>query len=122
LTQILREGELSFVFLGGRFSHAVRKTVGDNGGWWAHERLGGRNYLYRPQPEEVAWAGSVHDALQSRYGSLRFGRIDGLRGENGQLLLLECELAIPRLLLPEGNAFDRYADMIVECLDTAVIS
>jgi hypothetical protein len=117
LPEILHDGELSFVFLDGRFSHAVRKTVGDGGGWWAHERLGGRNFSHSPHPDELAWATTVHDALRSRYGDLWFGRIDGIRGEDGRLLLLECELAIPRLLLPEGDAFGCYADAIIQRLD-----
>ncbi len=113
LPSILEWGELSFVFLGGAFSHAVRKTVGDEGGWWAHERLGGRNYPWQASPEEIAWADNIHRALERRYGHLWFGRIDGIHDADGQLRLLECELAIPRLLLAEGNAFDRYAETMV---------
>jgi hypothetical protein len=30
-----------------------------------------------------------------------------------RLLLLECELVIPRLFLSEGEAFGRYADVLV---------
>jgi hypothetical protein len=52
--------------------------------------------------------------LVERYGWLWFGRVDGIRDDQGHLRLLECELAIPRLLLPEGRAFDRYAQAISE--------
>lgn len=117
LPEIFSDGELSFVFLGGRFSHAVRKTVGDEGGWWAHERIGGRNFPLIPDDADLAWAESVNHLLEERYGTLWFGRVDGIRDDNGVLRLLECELAIPRLLLPEGRAFDRYADVIVHGLD-----
>lgn len=55
LPAVLDDGELSLVFLGGRFSHAVRKTVGADGGWWAHERLGGVNFAVEPTDEEYAW-------------------------------------------------------------------
>lgn len=116
LPSVLAFGEISFVFLGGQLSHTVRKTVGDNG-WWAHERLGGRNHLWNPQPQEVAWAQHIYEALVRRYGKLWFGRIDGLYDEDGQLRLLECELAIPRLLLPEGRAFNRYAQVIADGLE-----
>ncbi len=107
-------GELSFVFLGGEFSHAVRKTVGSDGGWWAHERLGGVNYTWLPDARELEWATDIHRLLVERYGWLWFGRVDGIRDRQGQLRLLECELAIPRLLLPEGGAFDRYAQAVSE--------
>lgn len=120
LPQVLSYGELSFVFLGGRFSHAVRKTVGDEGGWWAHERIGGRNIPHVPDDADLVWAMSVNRILEERYGTLWFGRVDGIRDENGVLRLLECELAIPRLLLPEGKAFDRYADGIVQGMDGAM--
>jgi hypothetical protein len=115
LPDVLDYGELSFIFLGGTFSHAVRKTVED-GGWWAHERLGGQNFLHKPTSEDLAWAENIHQALVSRYGPLWYGRIDGIR-DKGRLLLLECELAIPRLLLPEGHAFDRYADALIQGIE-----
>lgn len=111
LPSVLAFGELSFVFLGGKLSHVVRKTTGSTG-WWAHERLGGLNHVHEPQSDEVEWAQNIYRALLRRYGDLWFGRIDGLRDDQGRLRLLECELAIPRLLLPEGNAFDRYAEVI----------
>jgi hypothetical protein len=112
LPSVLDQGELSLVFLGGRYSHAVRKTVGHAGGWWAHERHGGINHRVNPTDEEQTWGHKVYQAIERSYGSLLFGRVDGIRDENGNLQLLECELAIPRLLLPEGQAFGRYADVI----------
>ncbi|UWI58047.1 hypothetical protein [Xanthomonas oryzae] len=112
LPSVLDWGELSMIFLGGHFSHAVRKTVGDSGGWWAHERLGGRNYAWRPEAEQFAWANRIYAALEARYGWLWFARIDGIHDDEGRLHLLECELAIPRLLLPEGDAVQRYANAI----------
>ncbi|MEU1276270.1 hypothetical protein [Streptomyces sp. NPDC005799] len=116
LPAVLDDGELSLVFLGGRFSHAVRKTVGSGGGWWAHERLGGVNFAVEPTDEEYAWGENIYRALERRYGCLWFGRVDGIRDMEGHLRLLECELAIPRLLLPEGQAFGRYADVIAQGL------
>ncbi|HEY8981054.1 MAG TPA: hypothetical protein VIU15_15870 [Streptomyces sp.] len=116
LPAVLDQGELSLVFLGGRVSHAVRKTVGNGGGWWAHERLGGINHVVRATDEELAWGHAVHQALERRYGPLRFGRFDAIRDENGELRLLECELAIPRLLLPESDAFDAYARTVIAAL------
>lgn len=56
----------------------------------------------------------MNDALERRYGPLWFARIDGLRGGDGRMLLLECELAIPRLLLQEGDAFGTYVRVIAQ--------
>lgn len=49
LPGVCMDGEFSAVMLGGRFSHAVAKTVAA-GGWIAHERFGGAN-----TPREARW-------------------------------------------------------------------
>ncbi|MFX8910883.1 hypothetical protein ABTN03_19720, partial [Acinetobacter baumannii] len=56
----------------------------------------------------------MNDALERRYGPLWFARVDGIRTGDGRIQLLECELAIPRLLLQEGQAFGTYARVIAE--------
>jgi len=94
----------------------VQKRVRDNGGWWAHELLGGTNQPREATDEEIAWAKDVYEKLSRRYGELVFARVDGICDEREALRLLECELVIPRLLLPEGSAFDRYAEAIVRRL------
>lgn len=112
LPGICRAGEFSAVFLGGEFSHAVAKSVAA-GGWIAHEGFGGRNRLRQASAAERCWAVAVEERLRRRFGVLPYARIDGIRNEGGELLLLECELVIPRLFLREGEAFGRYADVLV---------
>ncbi|MEA5443676.1 hypothetical protein [Cyanobium gracile] len=112
LPEICRAGEFSAVFLGGRFSHAVAKSVAA-GGWIAHEGFGGRNRLRQASAAERRWAAAVEERLRRRFGVLPYARIDGIRDGDGELLLLECELVIPRLFLSEGEAFGRYADVLV---------
>ncbi len=107
LPGIGREGEFSAVFLGGQFSHAVAKTVA-HGGWIAHEHFGGRNRLHWASAAERGWSEAVEVRLRRRFGTLPYARIDGIRDEDGDLLLLECELVAPRLFLTEGKAFGRY--------------
>ncbi|WP_216902587.1 RimK family alpha-L-glutamate ligase [Synechococcus sp. CCY 9618] len=112
LPAIGRAGEFSAVFLGGRFSHAVAKTVA-YGGWIAHEHFGGCNRPHRASEAERGWAEAVERQLRRRFGVLPYARIDGIRDEGGDLLLLECELVAPRLFLTEGEAFGRYADVLL---------
>ncbi|MBM5821896.1 MAG: hypothetical protein FJ082_05360 [Cyanobacteria bacterium K_Offshore_surface_m2_011] len=112
LPAVCRDGEFSAVMLGGRFSHAVAKTVAA-GGWIAHERFGGANTLREASAAERQWAAAIEERLRQRFGVLPYARIDGLRDGAGELLLLECELVIPRLFLGEGEAFDRYADVLL---------
>ncbi len=112
LSAVCREGEFSAVMLGGRFSHAVAKTVAA-GGWIAHERYGGTNTLRQASVAERRWAAAIEERLRRRFGVLPYARIDGIRNGAGDLLLLECELVIPRLFLAEGEAFDRYAEVLL---------
>jgi hypothetical protein len=111
LPAICREGEFSAVFLSGRFSHAIARTVAA-GGWIAHERYGGSNRLHRATEAERRWAEAVEQRLRGRFGLLPYARIDGIRDEGGELLLLECELVVPRLFLREADAWGRYADAL----------
>ncbi len=112
LPEICRAGEFSAVFLGGEFSHAVVKSVAA-GGWIAHEGFGGCNRLGQASAADRRWAAAVEERLRRRFGVLPYARIDGIRDGGGELLLLECELVIPRLFLSEGEAFGRYADVLV---------
>lgn len=110
LKQIETGGETSLVFLGGRFSHAVRKTPAP-GGWLAHEFYGGRNACCAVADSEIAWAEAIQELLVNRYGRLQYARIDVL-AVGGDPALLECELAVPRLFLREGGAAGRYAEVL----------
>lgn len=112
LSAVCRDGEFSAVMLGGRFSHAVAKTVAA-GGWIAHERFGGCNTPCQASAAERQWAAAIEAHLRRRFGVLPYARIDGLRDGAGELLLLECELVIPRLFLGEAAAFDRYAEALL---------
>jgi hypothetical protein len=119
LPAVCREGEFSAVVLGGCFSHAVAKTVAA-GGWIAHERFGGTNTPRQASGAERRWAAAIEAHLRRRFGVLPYARIDGLRDGAGDLLLLECELVIPRLFLTEGKAFDRYADVLLGSAGTSI--
>ncbi len=112
LPDICRDGEFSAVMLGGRFSHAVAKTVAA-GGWIAHESFGGTNVPRQAEASERQWAAAIEERLRRRFGVLPYARIDGIRDGTGDLQLLECELVIPRLFLNEGGAFDRYAEALL---------
>ena len=115
LPEIQRHGEVSFVFLGGAFSHAVRKTVAD-GGWLAHEFYGGRNAVCEVDAADIAWAEQVHAAIVQRFGPLHYGRVDAIP-DGRRWRLLECELVVPRLFLREGQAVERYASVLAAAIE-----
>jgi glutathione synthase/RimK-type ligase-like ATP-grasp enzyme len=118
--EITTRGETSFVFIGGTFSHAIAKTVAENG-WIAHESFGGVNTRTDAAPAQVAWAEELYGLLCSWFGQLRYARIDTLPAPHGGLQLLECELVAPRLFLREGDALDRYARSMLEAARNGLV-
>lgn len=94
LPEIAAEGEWSFVFLDGRFSHAVLKTV-RAGDFRVQEEHGGRVRRAEPPPGLLVQA---RDALLACPGPTLYARIDGVR-RDGSLLLVEAELTEPSLYL-----------------------
>jgi hypothetical protein len=107
MPDILSRGELSFVFIDGKFSHAVQKTVARNN-WLAHEFFGGKNEHYKAAVTEINWAQDIYARLSYKYGEFLYARIDTIP-DGQKLRLLECELVVPRLFLREGHAFKKYA-------------
>lgn len=120
MPKILTQGEVSFVFIDGVFSHAVKKIVAD-GGWVAHELFGGKNIMTQVSQQDELWATKVYEKITDLYGELLYGRVDAIADEQGNLKLLECELIVPRLFLNEGRAVDRYADAILKHIERARI-
>ena len=112
LPSIVTEGETSFVFLAGRFSHAVRKRpkAGDfrvqeeHGGTAAREEVGAD--LVRQAARAVALAP----------GSPLYARTDGVV-VNGTLVVTELELVEPMLYFGwDEDAADRLATGIERAL------
>lgn len=106
MPEIFSSGELSFVFIDNEFSHAIRKTVAPDN-WLAHEFFGGNNEYYQATANDISWAEQIFITLGQRYGDFLYARIDAIP-DNQHLLLLECELIVPRLFLNEGNALESY--------------
>lgn len=87
------EGELSFLFIGGAFSHAVRK-VAKPGDFRIQPQFGGQFSRFEPEPEQLALAGTVIGTLPEP--SL-YARVDLLRIADGSLALMELEAIEPDL-------------------------
>jgi hypothetical protein len=105
-------GETALLFLGGAYSHAVRKGPMLTGpqeavdGLYKAEEISPR----QPTPAERAVA---ERALAAVPGPLLYARVDLIPGSAGEPLLVELELAEPSLFLgyAEG-AVDRFAGAI----------
>lgn len=105
LPEISAEGEWSFVFLGGEYSHAVLKTPAP-GDFRVQAEHGGAAVRRDPPPGLLDQA---RFAYENADGPLLYARVDGVR-RGRELLLVELELIEPYLFLPEcPEAADRLA-------------
>lgn len=95
LPAVETEGELSLIWLGGRFSHAIRKVAAP-GDFRVQPEWGGRIRAADPTPEDLAAAEAVLAAIDE---PLLYARIDLVRDPAGRPLLMEAELIEPDLYL-----------------------
>ena len=112
--EIEREGEWSFVFLGGEFSHAVlkRPAAGD---FRVQTEYGGSVLTEAPPDSALAEAQAVADYIR---GPWAYARIDAVLAQ-GALTLMEVELIEPYLFLANHpKAAARLADAILTAISS----
>ncbi len=95
LKSVVTEGEYSFLYFGGAFSHGLVKRPKD-GDYRVQSTYGGREEKYEPTKQERAQARAVFDMLEF---TPLYARVDLLRADDGRLLLIELELIEPYLYL-----------------------
>jgi glutathione synthase/RimK-type ligase-like ATP-grasp enzyme len=106
IDSLVRDGELSFVFLGGEFSHAVLKRPA-SGDFRVQSLHGGTVQRVEAPAEWVEQAATVLEAVT---GPWLYARVDGCIVD-GRFLLVELEMLEPDLffnLAPEAAA--RFAE------------
>jgi glutathione synthase/RimK-type ligase-like ATP-grasp enzyme len=102
-------GELSLLYVDGRFSHAIRKVPSADE-FRVHEHRGGTQRRYEPTPEQRAFADAL---MQQLPWPALYGRVDLLLGAQGEPLLTELELTEPSMFLAyEPTAAQRFAQAI----------
>ena len=111
LEAVDREGETALLYLGGEFSHAVRKAAllprsGEIGeGLYLEERI----TATQPSPDQLELAERALDAAPFDRGELLYARVDLLPGP----VVLEVELTEPSMFLVYGDgSAERFADAI----------
>lgn len=109
LHSVGRDGEVSLIRIGGRWSHAVRKTP-PSGGFLVHERHGGSLDDHTPTGEEIAVAErALRAAPVTAARDLVAARVDLVR-LRGEPVVSELELIEPELFLRRSpGAPDRLA-------------
>ena len=98
IPSIVTEGEYSFLFIDGAFSHALVKRAAP-GDYRIQEAYGGRSLKVEPSAADRARASAVLEALDA---PPLYARVDMVRGHEGGLLLMELEALEPYLFPIEG--------------------
>jgi hypothetical protein len=102
---ILDEGEISLIYFGSVFSHAIRKRP-QPGDFRVQPEYQSIITPHTPAPDERAAAEAVLATVEE---PLLYARVDLIRGPDGALLLMELELVEPDLYLEHdpgrGDAF-----------------
>ncbi|GAA4643071.1 ATP-grasp domain protein [Pontixanthobacter gangjinensis] len=115
LPAIQAEGELSFVFIDGAFSHAIQKTP-SKGEYRIQSLYGGQETSVNPSDQDIASALSVLRTMpRTTPGDTPlYARIDMLRADDGGLLVMEAEAIEPFLYPVQGPELgERIAEAIV---------
>ncbi len=99
LPAIESEGELSFIFIDGELSHALRKIPAKDD-YRIQSLYGGREREYTPDSSELTSARQILDALP--FDAPLYARIDMVRGPSNRLLVMEAELVEPYLYPEQG--------------------
>jgi glutathione synthase/RimK-type ligase-like ATP-grasp enzyme len=104
----IAKGELSFVFFGGVFSHAVRKRPRADE-WRVQHEYGGESAVHAASPQEIAEATSL---LQRAAPGTVYARVDAVEWQ-GKLHLMELEVVEPELFFRhEPRSPARFADAL----------
>lgn len=103
LSAIQTEGELSFIFIDGAFSHALIKRAAE-GDYRIQSLYGGREVPLDPAPADRASAEAVMAMLPFAQAPL-YARIDMVRLDGGELAVIEAEVIEPYLYPEQGPDF-----------------
>jgi len=99
LPSVVEEGEYSFLYFGGKFSHGLIKRP-KKGDYRIQSYYGGTEETYEPTTQERNSARAVLNALDF---TPLYARVDLLRGRDGKLKLIELEMIEPYLYLAHAE-------------------
>lgn len=94
---ILSEGEFSFHFFYGEFSHAIQK-IPKQGDYRVQEEHGGKIISIMPSPADLKFATDIYKKVEAQLKEPSlFHRVDLVRNQQGELEIMELELVEPSL-------------------------
>ena len=106
---VLDRGEVSLLYFGGCYSHAIRK-IAKAGDYRVQEHHGGSVVDHEPASRELALADS---ALAAAPVVPVYAHVDIVETDDGPRLM-ELELIEPTLFLDAPGAADRFADVVCQ--------
>ena len=95
LNNIVKEGEISLILIGGRYTHAVRK-IAKNGDFRVQDDHGGRVEEYQATKKEILFAENCIRLCPSK---AIYSRVDIIYDNKNKISLSELELIEPELWL-----------------------
>jgi hypothetical protein len=122
LSRIEKEGEVAVIFIGGAYSHSIRRGALLREGRPPDEAhsLPLEVRPYEATPDELALAERVLEQVPGGASGLLYARVDLIPGPHDEPLILEVELAEPSLFLGFGpGSPERLAAAIAAALPRA---
>ncbi|HJU88020.1 MAG TPA: hypothetical protein VJ672_01425, partial [Gemmatimonadaceae bacterium] len=108
MPEIVEQGELSLVYLGGRFSHAVAKRAAP-GEFRVQNQFGGTSELVSVSKTTRRTADRI---LRTVGEPLLYARVDGVE-VGGEFVLMELEVVEPYLFLELGGGYYEKAASVI---------
>ncbi|MFD1186223.1 ATP-grasp domain-containing protein [Pontibacter rugosus] len=116
--EVQANGEWSFLFFNGEYSHTVLKTA-KAGDFRVQHFFGGT--VHTPEPPAHLLQ-TAHNIVDTYAQGCLYARVDGVE-VNGQLVLMELELIEPFLFMATNDgAFERYYEALLEQLQASATS
>jgi glutathione synthase/RimK-type ligase-like ATP-grasp enzyme len=106
---IMEKGEVSFMVIGGKYTHSVLKR-GKAGDFRVQDDFGGTLHEYNPSPEEIRFAEEVVKACDPMPA---YARVDVMWDNEGELAVSEVELIEPELWFRRNKeAAEKLAEVV----------
>ncbi len=114
---ITSDGEVSYMVLGGKFTHAILKKAKE-GDYRVQAVHGGTIEKYEPTDEEIDFAEEVISKCRE---DIVYARVDVLRDNENKLSLCELEVFEPELWFrTHPSAVEVFADAVVKYIEDVI--
>jgi glutathione synthase/RimK-type ligase-like ATP-grasp enzyme len=100
IKSVVSEGEYSFMFFNRKYSHAVRK-IAKTGEFRIQEEHGGRVEPYRSNVKELEQIENILNQIDHEFF---YARVDVVKDDKGNFMLMEIELLEPQLFFTWGQS------------------